>query len=113
MAPHKALKVSTSSTAHRAVEALAAVQHGAASGGVGPEEPAAEGKGAEAAVERVEEEEPTPRDVVGLGVKEARASTIAEAIEGEAGAPKTSEVRAVDAGATEVEMAEARAPGSV
>ena len=61
----------------------------------------------------MEEEEPTPRDVVGLGAKEARASTIAEAIGGEAGAPKTSEVRAVDAGATEVEMAEARAPGSV
>ena len=51
MAPHKALKVSTSSTAHRAAEALAAVQHGAASGGVGPEELAAEGKGAEVATE--------------------------------------------------------------
>ena len=45
LAPYKALKVSTSSTVHRAAEALAAVQHGTASGGVGPEEPAAEGKG--------------------------------------------------------------------
>ena len=54
-----------------------------------------------------------PRDVVGLGAKEAGASAIAEATEGEVGAPKTSDVRAVDAGAIEVEMAEARAPGSV
>ena len=37
LAPHKALKVSTSSTAHRAAEAQAGVQHGAASGGAGPE----------------------------------------------------------------------------
>ena len=52
LAPHKALKVSTSSTAHRAAEALAAMHHGSASGGVGPEEPTAEGKGAEVATER-------------------------------------------------------------
>ena len=97
MAPRKALKVSTSSTAHRVAEALAAVQHGAASGGVGPEEPAAEGKGAEVATEQAGEDESTPREVVGLGAR----------------APKASEARAVDAGATEVEMAEARAPGSV
>ena len=38
-----------------------------------------------------------PREVVGLGAR----------------APKASEARTVDAGATEVEMAEARAPGSV
>jgi len=49
---------------------------------------------------------------VGLGANEAEASTTAEAIGGEARAPKPSEARAVDA-ATEVEMAEARAPGSV
>ena len=91
----------------------AGAQRGAASGGAVSEEAAAQEKGAEAATERVEEEEPTPRDVVGLGANEAGASTIAEAIEVDAGAPKTSEVRAVDAGATEVEMAEARAPGSV
>ena len=54
-----------------------------------------------------------PREVVGLGANEAEASTTAEAIGGEARAPKASETRAVDAGATEVEMAEARAPGSV
>ena len=38
-----------------------------------------------------------PREVVGRGAK----------------APEASEARAVDTGATEVEMAEARAPGSV
>ena len=51
LAPRKALKVSTSSTAHRAAEAQAGVQHGTASGGAGPEEPAAQGKGAEVATE--------------------------------------------------------------
>ena len=51
LAPRKVLKVSTSSTAHRVAEAQAAVQHGAASGGVGPEEPAAKGKGVEVATE--------------------------------------------------------------
>ncbi|XP_066354583.1 uncharacterized protein [Miscanthus floridulus] len=96
-----------------AAEAQAGVQRGAASGGAISEEAATQEKGAEAAAERVEEEEPTPRNVVGVGANEAGASTIAEAIEGEAGAPKTSEVRAVDAGAAEVETAEARAPGSI
>ena len=90
MAPHKALKVSTSSTAHRAAEALATVQHGAASGGVGSEEPAAEGKGTEVATERAGEDKSTPREVVGLGANEAEASTTAEAIGGEARAPKPS-----------------------
>ena len=46
-------------------------------------------------------------------MNEAEASTPAEAIEGEAGAPKTSEAMAVDTGVNEVEMAEARAPGPV
>ena len=41
LVPHKALMVSTSSTAHRVAEAQAAVQHGVASGGAGLEEPAA------------------------------------------------------------------------
>ncbi|XP_066384518.1 uncharacterized protein [Miscanthus floridulus] len=113
LAPRKALKVNVSSSAHQAAEAQAGVQRGAASGGAISEEAAAQEKGAEAATERGEEEEPTPRDVAGLGAKEAGASIIAEAVEGEAGAPETSEARAVDAGATEVEMAEARAPGSV
>ena len=49
---------------------------------------------------------------MGLGANEAEASTTAGAIENEARAPKASEARAVDA-ATEVEMAEARAPGPV
>ena len=113
LAPRKALKVNVSSSAHQAAEAQAGVQRGAASGGAVLEEAAAQEKGAEAAAERVEEEEPAPRDVVGLGAKEAGVSTIAEAIEGEAGAPKASEVRAVDARADEVETAEARALGSV
>ena len=51
MAPHKALKVNTSSTAHRAAEAQAAVQRGTASGGAVPEEPAAQEKGVKAAME--------------------------------------------------------------
>ena len=67
MAPRKALKVNVSSSAHQAAEAQAGVQRGAASGGAILEEAAAQVKGAEAAAERVEEEEPTPRDVVGLG----------------------------------------------
>ena len=113
MAPRKALKVNVSSFAHQAAEAQAGVRRDAASGEAVSEEAATQEKGAEAAAERVEEEEPMPRDVVGLGAKEAGASAVAEAIEGEAGAPKTSNVRAVDAGAIEVEMAEARAPGSV
>ncbi|XP_066380358.1 uncharacterized protein [Miscanthus floridulus] len=113
LAPRKALKVNVSSSAHQAAEAQAGVQRGAASDEAISEEVAAQGKGAEAAVERVEEGEPTPRDVVGLGATEAGASSTAEAIESEAGAPKTSEVRAVDSGAIEVEMAEARAPGSI
>ncbi|XP_066344259.1 uncharacterized protein [Miscanthus floridulus] len=113
LAPRKALKVNVSSSAHQAAEAQAGMQRGAVSGGAVSEEAAAQEKGAEAAAERVEEEEPTPRDVVSLGAKEAGASTTAEAFEGEAGAPKASEVGAVDAGATEVEMAEAGAPGSV
>ncbi|XP_066385534.1 uncharacterized protein [Miscanthus floridulus] len=89
------------------------MQRGVASDEAVSEEVAAQGKGAEAAVERVEEGEPTPHDVVGLGATGAGASSTAEAIESEAGAPKTSEVRAVDSGAIEVEMAEARAPGSI
>ena len=113
LAPRKALKVNVSSSAHQAAEAQAGVRRGAASGEAVSEEAAAQEKGAEAAAGRVEEEEPMPHDVVGLGAKEAGASAIAGAIEGEAGAPKTSEVRAVDAGATEVEMVEARAPRSV
>ncbi|XP_066337087.1 basal body protein 10-like [Miscanthus floridulus] len=113
LAPRKALKVNVSSSVHQAAEAQADAQRGAESGEAVSEEVAAQEKGAEAAAGRVEEEEPTPRDVVGLGATEAGASSTAEAIEGEAGAPKTSEARAVDSGAIEVEMAEARAPGSV
>ena len=64
------------------------------------------------ATERAGEDESTPSEVVGLGANEAEASTTAGAIGDEARAPKASEARAVDA-ATEVEMAEARAPGPV
>ncbi|XP_066323517.1 uncharacterized protein [Miscanthus floridulus] len=91
LVPRKALKVNISSSAHQAAEAQAGVQRGAASSGAVSKEAAAQEKGAEAAAERVEEEEPTPRDVVSLRAKEAGASTIVEAIEGEAGAPKASE----------------------
>ena len=93
LAPRKALKVNVSSSAHQAAEAQAGVRRGAASGEAVSEEAAAQEKGAEAAAGRVEEEEPMPQDVVGLGAKEAGASAIA--------------------GAIEVEVAEARAPGPV
>ena len=113
MAPHKELKVSASSTAHRAAEVQAVVQRGTASGEAVPEEPTTQEQGAEAATERVGEQEPTPRDVVGLGATEVEVSTTAEAMEDEAGAPKTSEAGVADAGDTEVKMAEVIAPGSV
>ena len=104
--------MSTSSTTRWVVDAQAAIQHGAVSGGASPEEPAAQGKGTEVATERAGEDESTPSEVVGLGANEAEASTTAGAIGDEARAPKASEARAMDA-ATEVEMAEARAPGPV
>ncbi|XP_066380974.1 uncharacterized protein [Miscanthus floridulus] len=107
LAPRKALKVNVSSSAHQAAEAQAGVRRGAAPGEAVSEETAAQEK-----EEQVEEEEPMPRDVVGLGA-EAGASAVAEATEGEAGAPETSDVRAVDAEAIGVAVAEARAPGSV
>ncbi|XP_066354863.1 uncharacterized protein [Miscanthus floridulus] len=105
LAPRKALKVNVSSSAHQAAEAQAGARRGAASGETVSEEAAAQEKEAEAAVERVGEEEPVPRDVVGLGAKEAGASAVAEATKGEAGAPKTSDVTAVDAGAIEPDFA--------
>ena len=46
-------------------------------------------------------------------MNEAEASTTAEVNGGKARAPNPSEARVVNAGATEVEMVEARAPGSV
>ena len=79
------------------------MQGGAASGEAVLEELATQEKGTEAATERVGEEEPMPRGVVGLGVNEAEASTTAEAIGGEARAPKPSEARAVDAATAAVE----------
>ncbi|XP_066373181.1 uncharacterized protein [Miscanthus floridulus] len=112
LAPRKALKVNVSSSAHQAAEAQAGVRRGAASGEAVSEEAAAQEQGAEAAAERVEEEAAQEQGAE-AAAKEAGASAIAEATEGEAGAPKTSDVRAVDAEAIKVEMAEARALGSV
>ncbi|XP_066392499.1 uncharacterized protein [Miscanthus floridulus] len=93
-----------------AAEAQAGVQRGAASGGAISEEAAAQEKGAEVAAKRVEEEEPTPRDVVSLGVKEARASTIAEAIEDlEKEASQAAEASIVAQAALDVEVREHKA----
>ena len=63
LAPCKALKVSTSSTAQQAVEAQAAVQRGAASAQADREGPVAQEEAPGAATEQTEEEGPTPRVV--------------------------------------------------
>ena len=73
LAPHKALKVSASSTAQWVMEAQTAIQCGAALARVDPKELGAQGEATEAATEQAEEEEPTPREA------EARESAGAEA----------------------------------
>ena len=84
MAPCKALKVSTSSTAHRAAEAQAAVQRGAASVGAN----------------------------LGDLVAQEEAPQVATGQAGEE-APKTSEVEVAEARAPEVEALSAGAPGAI
>ena len=84
LTPRKALKVSTSSTAHRAVEVQATVQRGAASAGADLEELVAQGEALEAATERAGEE-----------------------------APKTFEAEVADAMALEVEVSSAGAPRTI
>ncbi|XP_066354536.1 uncharacterized protein [Miscanthus floridulus] len=113
LAPRKALKVSTSSTAQWVVEAQAAIQRDAASARADPKESVAQGGAAEAATEQAEGEEPTPRKAEARESDEAEVPSVAEATEAEAEALRTSEAEAIEAGAsrtTEAEVAEARAP---
>ncbi|XP_066374979.1 uncharacterized protein [Miscanthus floridulus] len=102
LAPRKALKVSTSSTTHRVVEAQATIQRGTASARADPKEPVNQGEVIKAATKSAGLEAPTPCEARALELDEAKAPSIAEATEGEAKAPRTSEA----------EVAEARAPGT-
>ncbi|XP_066324325.1 uncharacterized protein [Miscanthus floridulus] len=115
LAPRKALKVSTSSTAQSVVEAQAAIQRGAASARADPKEPVAQGEVAEATTRQAGEEAPTPCEAKARESNEAEAPSVAEAIEGGAKAPRTSEAEATEAGAsrtTVAKVAEAGAPGT-
>ena len=98
MAPCKALKVSTSSTAQQAAEAQAIVQRGAALTGADLEGPVAQEEAPRAATEQTEEEGPTPRVVEAHESDRARAPPVAEA-RSEAMAPGTSEAEVVEASA--------------
>ena len=111
MAPGKALKVSASSTAQRAVEAQTAMQHGAASAVADLEEPVAQGEAPEAATERAGEEAPRTSEAE---VVEARAPEVEVP---SAGAPRTIEAEVVEASAadpvaqdTEMEVGQALVP---
>ncbi|XP_066380301.1 uncharacterized protein [Miscanthus floridulus] len=113
LAPRKALKVSTSSTARWVVNAQAALWHGAASARANPKEPVAQGEATEAATKQAWEETPMPREAGALELGEAEAPSVAEATEGEAEAPRTSEVEVAEAGASrasKAEVADAGAP---
>ncbi|XP_066316401.1 uncharacterized protein [Miscanthus floridulus] len=128
LAPLKALKVSTSSTARWVVDAQAAMQHGAASARADSKGPIAQGEAIEAATKEAGEEVPMPHEIRALELGEAETSSITEATEGEAEAPRTSkaevakarasrafEAEVVDVGAprtTKAEVAEAGAPGT-
>ncbi|XP_066354374.1 uncharacterized protein [Miscanthus floridulus] len=115
LAPCKALKVSTSSTARWVVEAQAAIPRGAASARADSKELAAQGEATEVTMKQAGEEAPMPRVAEARESDEAGAPPVAEATEGEAEAPRTSEAKAVEAGAprtTEAEVAEAGALGT-
>ncbi|XP_066310840.1 uncharacterized protein [Miscanthus floridulus] len=115
-------EASPGSSAHWVAEAQAAIQRGAASARVNPQEPAAQGRVAEAApkwsdgaiVPFVAEAPGASRaEAMGapapmtaeIAVSAAGASVSAEAIMTEAGAPETAEAVIVEAGAPEVTMA--------
>ncbi|XP_066311598.1 fruit protein pKIWI501-like [Miscanthus floridulus] len=100
LAPCKALKVSTSSTAQWVAEAQAAIQHGAATARADLKEPIAQGEATEAATREVGEETPTPREAEAHESDEAKAPSIAEATEAETKALMTSEAEAMEAGAS-------------
>ncbi|XP_066344003.1 uncharacterized protein [Miscanthus floridulus] len=115
LAPCKALKVSTSSTAQWVVEAQAAIQHGAALARADLKELVAQGEATEVAMKQAEEEEPTPREAKAHESDGAEAPLVIKATEVEAEAHQTSEAKATEAGApktTEAEVAEAEAPGT-
>ncbi|XP_066355028.1 uncharacterized protein [Miscanthus floridulus] len=115
LAPGKALKVSTSSTAQWVVEAQAAIQCGVASERADPKEPVAQGEATEVATEQAEEEEPMPHEAEAHELDETEAPSVAEATEAEAKALRTSEAEATEVGAsrtTEAEVAKAGAPGT-
>ena len=122
LAPLKALKASPGSSAHWVAEAQAAIQRGAASARVDPQEPAAQGMVAEAAptrsdgaivpfvaeapgasgAEAMEASTPTTAETA---VSAVGVSVSAEATMAEAGAPETAEAVIAEAGAPEVTMA--------
>ncbi|XP_066385097.1 uncharacterized protein [Miscanthus floridulus] len=115
LAPHKALKVSASSTAQWVMEVQAAIQHGAASARVDPKELDAQGEAIEAASQRAGDEALTSLEVEARESNRAKAPSVTEATEGEAKAPKTSKAEATEAGASktiEAEVAKAKAPGT-
>ncbi|XP_066324608.1 uncharacterized protein [Miscanthus floridulus] len=96
LAPLKALKVSPSSTAHRVVEAQAAIQRGAASARADPKELVAQGEAVEAAPTQAGEGAPLTHEAKAHGSDEAEASLVAEATEVKA--PQASEAEATEAG---------------
>ncbi|XP_066351587.1 patellin-2-like [Miscanthus floridulus] len=115
LAPRKALKVSTSSTAQWVVEVQTAIQHGAALARADPKELVAQGEATEVATKQAEEEEPTPREAKAHESDGAEAPLVAEATEGEAKAPRTSEAKAMEARAprtTEAEVVGTGAPAT-
>ncbi|XP_066354580.1 uncharacterized protein [Miscanthus floridulus] len=115
LAPRKALKVSTSSTARWVGEAQATIQRGTASARADPKEPVTQGEATEAATKQAGEEAPTPHEAEALEPGEAEAPSIAEATEGEAEASRTSEAKVAEAGApraTDAEVAEAGVLGT-
>ncbi|XP_066351524.1 uncharacterized protein [Miscanthus floridulus] len=113
LAPRKALKVSTSSTAQWVMEAQATIQRGTASARAYPKEPVAQGEATKAAMRQAGEEAPTPREAEAHESDEAEAPSAAEATKGEAEDPRASEAEETEAGVsrtTEAEVAEAGAP---
>ena len=84
LAPRKALKVSTSSTAQWVVEAQAAIQRGVASMRANPKEPVAPEEATKVATKQAGEEAPTPCEAEARESSEAKAPTIVEATECEA-----------------------------
>ena len=114
MTPRKALKVSTSSTAHRAVEVQATVQRGAASARANLGELVAQEEAPQVATEQVGEEAPRASEA---RVAKARAPVVEAS---SAGAPGAIEADVVEESAadpvardTEMEVAEALVPPPV